>query len=438
VPITSLRLKNFKCFADSGVIPLSPLTVIFGRNNVGKSSILQGLMALRQTYDSAEYEARLNLRGPLFRGGTYADVVHDHKARAKLAIEVGVTREDDRTASLAFEYSSDEPRPPRLSSFRLSAPSHAPIRISRGQGAGGPFEMYIGGTRMGGTKSANFSFPVHGLLPVIGEEPPRVGRPSERRASSREHARSTFGYVEQCLESMRVMGAFRRAPERRYDYGGYIRESLDIEGRTVVDALIDDATRRGKSKGELFSQVNKWLGEVGRVALLPIHPLAPDTRVYELRLRDLRSGRWANFADLGSGIGQAFPVIVEGLRTPPGGMFLVQEPEIHLHPDAQLAMADFLIALVNSGRRVIAETHSEALLLRIRRRIVEATHRRAELGHEDLSVLIVEQAERGPSRVRHVSIDDLGQLTGWPSGFYEDTTKERLELMTSMARDEAE
>jgi predicted ATPase len=235
------------------------------------------------------------------------------------------------------------------------------------------------------------------------------------------------------LQKFKVMGAFRRAPERRYDYGGYLHESLDIDGRTVVDALIDDATRRGKSRGSLLAEVNEWLNEVGRVGLMPIHPLAPNSRTYELRLRDLRSGRWANFADLGSGIGQAFPVIVEGLRTPVGGTFLVQEPEIHLHPDAQLAMADFLIALATSGRRVVAETHSEALLLRLRRRVAESHSRSKGLTSEDLAVLIVEQKDGGPSTVRHVSMDDLGQLQGWPAGFYEDTTKERLALMKSMA-----
>jgi predicted ATPase len=433
MPMTSLRLKNFKCFADSGPITLAPLTVIFGRNNVGKSTILQGLMALRQTFDAAEYEARLNLRGPLFRGGSYGDVAHEHRLRANISIELGVTKPDGGPASLLFEYSSDEPRPPRLAAFRLTDAPRPPVAIRRGAGAGGPYELHIGSTRMGGMREANFSFPIHGLLPAIGDEPTRVGRPSERRAGARENARTVFEYVEECLQNVRVMGAFRRAPERRYDYGGYLRENLDIEGRTVVDALIDDATRRGKSRGVLLAEVNEWLTEVGRVALMPIHPLAPNSRVYELRLRDVRSGRWANFADLGSGIGQAFPVIVEGLRTPIGGTFLVQEPEIHLHPDAQLAMADFLIALVASGRRVIAETHSEALLLRLRRRIAESYSRSKHLAAQDLAVLVVEQADGGPSTVRRVSMDELGQLKGWPSGFYEDTTKERLTLMKSMA-----
>ena len=67
--LTSIRLKNFKFFADSGDIPLAPLTVIFGRNNTGKSSILQSLLLLRQTLDSPGYGQQLDVGGsnPLAR-----------------------------------------------------------------------------------------------------------------------------------------------------------------------------------------------------------------------------------------------------------------------------------------------------------------------------------------------------------------------------------
>ena len=181
MPITSLRLRNFKCFSDSGPIPFAPLTVVFGRNNVGKSTILQGLLALRQTLDAAEHETRLNLRGPLFAGGTYADVVHDHKTSLNLSVELGLTDLRGNHSELLLEYSSDEPRPPRLAEFTLRMTNQPTLSIRRGKGAGGPYELHVGSTRAGGRKAANFSFPIHGLLPAIGDEPTRVGRPSAKR-----------------------------------------------------------------------------------------------------------------------------------------------------------------------------------------------------------------------------------------------------------------
>jgi predicted ATPase len=167
---------------------------------------------------------------------------------------------------------------------------------------------------------------------------------------------------------------------------------------------------------------------------MPLRRISPRTRLYELRLRDTTSGRWANFADVGFGIGQALPVLVEGLRTPPGGLFLVQEPEIHLHPDAQLAMADFLIDLCRAGRHVIVETHSEAVLLRVRKVIAEAADdHNSILKPEHVSVVYVTSKASGGSRAEQLDLDALGRIPEWPRGFMEDVTEERMQLLSTMA-----
>ena len=434
VPITSLRVKNFKCFLDSGTLKLAPLTVIFGRNNAGKSTLLQSLLLLRQTLDSPEYESRLNLRGQLFSAGTYADLVHEHRSSLDVSIILGVTPTGGRSTEVELEYSSDEPRSPRLAKLTVQSEDNLPpLVIQRGRGQGGPYELHIDGERVGLESEANFSFPVHGLMPLIGDEPSKVGRPNERRSRVRASARHVLSYLEKQLTDLRALGAFRTPPLRRYEYGGHVRSSIDTEGRNVVDALIDDISGRRKARGQLVREVNRWLKTVGDVQLLPIRRLSPTARLYELRLKHLRSGRWANFADVGSGIGQAFPVIVEGLRTPPHGIFLVQEPEIHLHPDAQLAMGDFILALAETDRRVIAETHSENILLRIRRRVVEARNSSRRLTPEDVSILYVDLDGEGNSIVTPLEMDELGQISEWPRGFMEDATEERMVLMKAMA-----
>jgi len=160
-------------------------------------------------------------------------------------------------------------------------------------------------------------------------------------------------------------------------------------------------------------------------------------KVYEIRLRDTDSGRWANFADVGFGIGQALPVIVEGLRTPENGTFLVQEPEIHLHPDAQLAMADFLIDLVHLNRHVIVETHSENILLRIRHAILQHTESRGKskgISSENISIIYVSKTEDGTSHADHLNLNDLGQINNWPVGFMDEATEERMKIMKGMAK----
>jgi hypothetical protein len=333
---------------------------------------------------------------------------------------------------LQLEFSADEPQPPRLARLRIDHPDTARFEIRRGRGRGGPFELVIASRAFGGERAANFRFPVDQFLPLIGDEPPRRGRPSLRREETRKMARSTLREFEVALRGIRAVGPFRTAPERRYDYQGRPAEVVDLRGEHVVHALIEDSMARGKRHGELLAAVNRWLRRVGRVQLLPLKRLSLTTRLYELRLRDTDSGRWANFADVGFGVGQAFPVIVEGLRTPLGGTFIVQEPEIHLHPDAQLAMADFLVNLAKSGRNVIVETHSEAILLRVRTAIV-AAKRSPKFGADDVAVIHVSKRKDGTSDARSLEVDALGQIGDWPRGFMEELTNERMALLTTIA-----
>src|SRR5262245_66562586 len=113
--IRQLRLQNFKCFADSGCIPIAPLTLILGKNNSGKSSILQSLLLLRQSVDTSNLEARLSLRGSYYEAGTYADLVHQHLLRKNITLEVGLRLPGAPTLSnVSWQFQSDEPRLPRL------------------------------------------------------------------------------------------------------------------------------------------------------------------------------------------------------------------------------------------------------------------------------------------------------------------------------------
>ncbi len=429
--LTRLRLREFKCFADSGDVPLAPLTVIFGRNNTGKSSILQSLLILAQTLESPEYGPRLDLRGPHYPAGSYRDIVHQH--RTKQNVEMGFDVDYGGAkgpATISMEFSSDEPQPPRLARLLVEHRNADPLEIRRGRGRGGPYELLIGDKPQGGEKAAVFRFPLQRFFPIIGEEPPRRGRPNKRHEESRSLARRAIEDFESSLRSMRAVGAFRQQPERRYEYQGRVREQMDALGRHVISALIEDATRRGKKRGELLRDVNKWLDTVGHVRVLPLKRISASARIFEVRLKDMDSGRWANFADVGFGIGQALPVFVEGLRTAPGEIFLIQEPEIHLHPDAQLGMADFLVSLARSGRRVIVETHSENLLLRIRRSILRE---RPRLDADKVSIVYVTKSADGSSSAAPLEIDDMAQISDWPRGFMEEATEERMAILEGMA-----
>ncbi len=286
------------------------------------------------------------MRGPLYPAGGFADIVHKHRSSQTITMEFGIAgarsfelpgaqAQRKYSGKLTFEFASQEPRPPRLVRFRIESENAPTVEIRRGRGRGGPRELHIGGKVIGGDRT----FRVSGFLPHIFWYEARTRHQSYQTV--RSVSRALISEFRRSLLNLRAVGAFRSAPERRYDYQA-LPSAADLSGQNAVYALIDDAMRRGKRRGSLISSLNRWLRNVGRVYLLPLRRISPTARLYELRVKDVQSGRWANFADVGFGIGQALPVLVEGLRTPVGGSFIVQEPEIHLHLDAQLAMADYL------------------------------------------------------------------------------------------------
>jgi predicted ATPase len=137
-----------------------------------------------------------------------------------------------------------------------------------------------------------------------------------------------------------------------------------------------------------------------------------------ISLRDVRTGTLVAPSDVGFGIGQLLPVLVEGLLD--GSQTIaVEQPEIHLHPRLQAHLADFFIESSRSDRQWIIETHSEALILRLQRRI-----REGKLNASEVCVLFVEHGKAG-STISELRLDNRGQFVDeWPGGFFEESYEE--------------
>jgi predicted ATPase len=97
-------------------------------------------------------------------------------------------------------------------------------------------------------------------------------------------------------------------------------------------------------------------------------------------------------------------------------------------------MADFLIDLAQSGRFVVAETHSENFLLRIRRRMVGGDGKHPPLERDHVSIIVVSARRNGSSVANPLELDAMGQVKDWPMGFMEEATEERMAILKGMAR----
>ena len=126
-----------------------------------------------------------------------------------------------------------------------------------------------------------------------------------------------------------------------------------------------------------------------------------------------RKGPKRNLTDVGFGVSQVLPVLAALFRTNGPSMFLLQQPELHLHPSAQAALGSLFCRTVEAGRQVIVETHSDYIMNRIR---LDVRDRRTELTHEDVSILYFERED--PDVLIHpIRFDKDGNVLGTPGGY---------------------
>ena len=129
-----------------------------------------------------------------------------------------------------------------------------------------------------------------------------------------------------------------------------------------------------------------------------------------------RKGPFKNLIDVGYGVSQALPVITELLRDDSPQMFLLQQPEVHLHPSAQAALGSLFCSIVaDTDRQIIVETHSDHLLDRIR---MDVRDKRTSLKPEDVSILFFERDELDVN-IHSIGIDQEGNILNAPLSYRE-------------------
>lgn len=151
-----------------------------------------------------------------------------------------------------------------------------------------------------------------------------------------------------------------------------------------------------------------------------------------LRIADAEN-RLLNFPQVGSGLGYVFPVIFQGAQEK---SCFIEQPELHLHPALQGGIGDLLLDIINGAKFdkvVIVETHSEHLLLRILRRMLE-THRdmpqdpSLRCNPDQVSVLYFNPLPDGTTEVRQLRLSRNGEfMDRWPNGFFDERDQEFID-----------
>ena len=370
--LTGIELHHFKSFARLK-LPLGPLTLLSGSNASGKSSVLQAIAVLSQTMREQEQSTQLMLNGRSIRLGTAGSVIDRTSGRCHCEI----TLQDDRT-TYRWLFEGE----PTSTSMEVRRVSVGDLQVTE------PETLYhLLPAPADGALPASFLcgtyLPANRLKPI--EAPPgRNVEPTTIVDLPRERA--------------------SRAPYVGADQGV-------LEGLTLADFPPERLPQVAARMNRLFPGLEMTANETTDRGTVP-------SVVRPLKSADILCREHA-----GLGIDQALPIVVGALSARPGGLLLIENPELNLHPAGQAAMGEFLAESAAAGAQVILETHSDHVLNGIRRAIKEGI-----LTPGDAVLYFFrprQDAERnGAARVQSSLLDRDGNIDHWPEGFFDQFDKD--------------
>jgi len=433
--LTSLSLTNFKAWKRIDTMRLAPITALFGTNSSGKSSILQFLLMLKQTADSADRGVVLHLgddKSPV-NLGTMSDVSHAHADQPEMAIGIEWT--------LPTPLEIKDPETQQKTLFTSDTMKFAAVVSANGGGklstktmtyslGDVDFTLAKSDAKDGytlSTSDTNFQFKrAQGRVWPLPGPVKFYGFADEVRTY---HQNAGFLAeleleLEKMLRGVYYLGPLRDYPRREYTWAGGDPADMGRRGEYAVAAILaarerGDKISRGAGKRRLSLEqyVAFWLKKLKLIEEFRVEEIKKGTNLYRVFVKRSPGSSEVLITDVGFGVSQILPVLVLCYYAPEGSTILFEQPEIHLHPSVQRGLADVFIDAMNVRNvQIIVESHSEDFLRRLQRRVAEAVtidEKRAAIYFCDIV--------QGKGSLMPLELDTYGNFLAWPKDFFGDS-----------------
>ncbi len=363
--IHSLKLENFKCFEEQS-LQFKSLTLLSGLNSTGKSSVLQSLLLLRQSYQQDLLpETGLALNGDLVCLGTAKDALFEDAEEDSIGFTM--TWSNRLEGTWCFNYNED------ADVLDLTSPEVTS-------------EIY---------KSNLFSDNFHYL------QAERIG---------------PRAYLEMSDFQVRI---HKQIGTR----GEYTAHFLALyKSDSIPNSVLSHPSEESSKLG---FQVQAWMGEVSPGTQITINN-NPQLDLINLQYSsDLSNQRRAT--NVGFGISYVLPIIVAVLSSKPGTLILIENPEAHLHPKGQSQIGQLLALAASCGVQIVVETHSDHVLNGIRLAINNAKIKPEDVQLHYFQR--IDEDGQLITEVLSPKIDKNGRINQWPAGFFDQTQKDLIQLM---------
>ena len=434
----SITLKNFRCFREEQTVRLAPLTLLVGENSTGKTSFLAMVRILSQLGN--EWWTNPDFKQAPYDLGSFNEIAHYRGGRIGRAesFEVGF---QERMHLPSGRTSRRQYRTRLTFRKRGSAPIMAKRRVEMDgawveqevsrQGAylvsvgtpRGTWRLQAEDAPRRNRRTADYDVlygspltalrrrtrpdDVWPLIPLSGSPPFREDDwELLQRIDLRRH-RSGRAWTF-------ASGPVRSKPRRTYDPA---RLDPDPEGDYVPMYLADLASRSGDEWGRIKIALEQFGADAGLFDEFSIRNLGTSgSDPFQIQVRKrggTRKGQPRNLIDVGYGVSQVLPLITELLRLDGAQRFLLQQPEVHLHPSAQAALGSLFCEVAASGRQLIVETHSDHLIDRVR---MDLRDGKIKLTPDDVRILYFERDELDV-KIHELWWDENGNIENAPSSY---------------------
>lgn len=449
--ISEVTVENFKAFAEKRQhMPLKPLTLVYGPNSSGKSSLLQAIALAHEAVINGTgtiNSHKTQLAGEAIDLGGFQQYVHRRDLARNVNLGFGLDLETNEQIFIEFVIGASSTTEFQhttnlIYTKRCSVRQDGRIILSFqfDQSGTGTLEVYHRDHHLfsnGNTRAYHVEVPRGKLFPdfVPGVPTKTKAWLSDSCLRLIEHIRTVFS---RDLRSMFYLGPLRYLPDRDFANAPDSQNS----DRLLGGAWTWDYICKNQ---KLRDTINEWLCAKDRLKTpysIAVHRFGENSEsdskgshslsltMDSLRLIDMRTNTTVSHKDVGIGVSQILPILATALSAE-RALITIEQPELHLHPAIQAELADvFLCSALQRKNTVIIETHSEVLVLRVLRRIREATEStagrvpRSGVHPDQVCVIYVQPTDTG-SRVLEIPLTSDGEFgESWPDGFFPEQGQE--------------
>lgn len=431
--IATIEAKNFKCFGETGIhLDLPPLTILLGPNGSGKSSVLDAIGLLSQTAETADQRSGFRWKGPwvnLGDDGRFAFNKTDVTGHLSLTIgfkdgETLTKWQRDRNLSeelvykphkfqYCVEYSKRTEEWSHKAFFdekiaavyRTVVSSRSLTSASRTQAVNFPAFQQISGLAFNPSESAQAvlsSYLFNGNASASMDH-----ATSEKWAGLRDELALFMDYLKEFLRTKVFFVGADRTSRESFDMRlepGPLRVGRHGERTLAVLSVLFARPQHGPEAGH----ISDWGARFG---LGRLRAGWVGEKLLEAGYVDPQSQTPLPSHYAGFGSQQILPVITQLFAAPAGSLVLIEEPEISLHPGAQIDAVKMFAHAIHEGRQIVITTHSQTLLLAL----PEAA-REYGLKPEDVALYHFSR-DNGETKAKKLDVDDEWYVKGWVPSF---------------------